>query len=172
MANPFTSSETFRSAFTSGLSELLRHDALGVYILAQANASFDPSIHAMLEAPLRERFDRLQRRYQKALREGRRLTDPPDDLIVFLKLMAIGIEDIRATEFRRAGVWEIQFNQVRSFRPPRMSGEKVNTIYNPFNPKGFHFIHRIGNEENCWQARIAIIANLMQISGSNQIFLV
>ncbi len=154
MENPFASTETFRSAFTAGLSELLRHDTLGVYILAQANASFDPSIHALLEAPLRERFDRLQRRYQKALREGRRLTDPLDDQTVFLKLMAIGIEDIRATEFRRAGVWEIQFNQVRSFRPPRMSGEKVNTIYNPFDPKEFHFNKPFLKKEIFWSGTL------------------
>ncbi len=39
-----------------------------------------------------------------------RLEAPEDDLLVFLKLMAVGLENLQPTQFRRAGPWELQFN--------------------------------------------------------------
>ena len=147
----FSSGNELRNCFEQGLIRLLEQKGLGVFILVLANASFDRNIHRLLEKTLHERFDQLKTRYRDALRKGQSLADTADDLLVFLKLMAVGFEHIRTTEFRRAGPWEIQFNHVRSFRPARMTGQTVQGIYQSFDPDGFNFSKPFLRKEILWQ---------------------
>ena len=152
---PFQNPGEFRAAFVKGLGEMLAHRELGVFILVLANATFDPEIHRLLQARLRERFAELSGRFRSLLYDGRPLRDAPDDVLVFLKLMAVGCEGIRATEFRRAGPWEVQFNQLRSFRPPRMSHAVVRELHRPFDAQGFHFDKAFLKKEVLWEGELA-----------------
>ncbi len=154
MQAPFDSLPSFRTAFTRGLEQLLHDDGLGAYILVLANAGFDAEIFASLQAPLRRRFEAHRARCRAVLAEGRELDDAPDDLLVFLKLLALGFDAVGTTEFRDAGPWELQFNLVRSFRPKRMSGAVVRGAQAPFDPNGFHFNKPFLRKESFWHGKL------------------
>lgn len=151
---PFENTREFRAAFIEGLGDMLSQPELGGFILVLANASFDPEIYRRLQQRLRSRFDELAGTYRDILSEGRAPPDAPDDVLVFLKLMAIGFERIRMTEFRHAGPWELQFNQLRSFRPPRMSHVAVTELYRPFERGGFHFNKPFLRREILWEGEL------------------
>ena len=151
---PFSSEESLRQAFVSGLSRLLNQPGLGVYILAHANASFDGGIFEELQIPLRRRFQQLAQECRESLSNGRDLSGAADDQTVFLKLMAIGFDGVKLTEFRRESEWELQFNHIRAFRPPRMSEVAVSGIHQPFNPDGFHFNKPFLRKEVFWSGEL------------------
>jgi hypothetical protein len=133
---------------------LLSYPGLGSYILVHANACFDREIYQILREELTHRFERLAGYCREALSEGQSLGGAEDDQLVFLKLMAIGFEDIRATEFRQAGKWELQFNHVRAFRPSRMSRQPVRGIRRPFDPNGFNFNKPYLRKEVFWAGKL------------------
>jgi diadenosine tetraphosphate (Ap4A) HIT family hydrolase len=151
---PFASPETLRLAFVSGLSQLLNQPGLGVYILAHANASFDGAIFEQLKAPLRQCFEQLALTCRESLRNGRELVGASDDQAVFLKLLAIGFDGVKLTEFRREEEWELQFNHIRAFRPPRMAETTVKGIHQPFDPDGFHFNKPFLRKEVFWAGEL------------------
>ncbi len=151
----FSSAEHFSAAFIDGLDTMLReHDGLGVFILVCANAGFDARIHKVLAEPLRQRFEETSARYRDALSNGRSLGDADDDVLVFLKLMAIGFDALKPTQRRNAGPWELQFNQLRAFRPPRMANTKVEGLHKPFDHNGFHFNKPFLRKEAFWSGEL------------------
>lgn len=151
---PFSTLEDFRQDFLEGLLSLLHRPSLGEYILVHANASFDASIYEHLQEPLRHCFYELAEQCRSALIFGRDLPGEPDDQSVFLKLMAIGFDYIHMTEFREEGPWELQFNHIRAFRPARMASELPTGIYQPFDPKAFHFNKAFLRKEVFWAGRL------------------
>ncbi len=151
----FASPDALRAAFVTGLRRLIGNPDLGALVLVMANACFDPAIRAELETPLRRWFQELASRVRDELRHGRPPDEPPDDLLVFLKLMAIGFDGVRLTRFRCAGPWEIQFNHVRAFRPGRMSTEGGTGVHVPFEPSGFHFNRSFLRKETFWSGVLA-----------------
>lgn len=152
----FHSYDALRRAFTQGLADMLeRHDGLGVTILVLANAAYDPTLWAQLAPALRGRHERHAQAITAALRQGRRLNEPEDDLLVFLKLMALGFDHLSLTETRAAGPWRIQFNPVRALRPPRNSGGRVDGLMWPFDPAGFHFNKLFLAKEVLWTGNLA-----------------
>lgn len=151
----FASPEAFRDAFVAGLDRQLAEPGLGTFILVLANASFDADIWPVLRDRLERRFAELSDEVAAALRSGRKLDYPEDDLVVFLKLMAMGFAAITPTEFRRAGPWELQYNPLRALRPARASGQKVETVTPPaFNPAGFQFNKPFLRPEILWQGTL------------------
>lgn len=150
MQSPFDSPASLRAAFVRGLEELLRDDGLGAYILVLANASLDPRLRAALREPLRERFEVHAGRCRRLLGQGATPDEAADDLLVFLKLMALGFDALGSTETRQAGAWEMQFNLLRSFRPTRMSGSVDGGIQRPFDAAGFHFNKAFLRKETFW----------------------
>ncbi len=152
----FSSTSVFRDAFRLGLESMLaRHDSLGVYILALANAAWDAGLWESLRARLEERHHSLADSISAALRQGARLTDTEDDLSVFLKLMAIGFARIGTVVQRHAGPWEVQFNPIRALRPPRSSGLPVENLRRPFDAEGFHFNKPFLRKEVLWEGELA-----------------
>ncbi|MCU7921155.1 MAG: hypothetical protein KZQ88_00460 [Candidatus Thiodiazotropha sp. (ex Dulcina madagascariensis)] len=147
---PFNSVEALHQAFIRGLQRLLRKPGLGSYILVHANACFDTWVYQSLQARLLERFGQLASYCREALSEGRELAGAQDDHLVFLKLMAIGFEGIKATEFRQLEGWELQFNHIRAFRLSRMSAESVPGISRPYDPRGFNFNKPFLRKEVFW----------------------
>ncbi|RMG37089.1 MAG: hypothetical protein D6720_03785 [Gammaproteobacteria bacterium] len=148
----FLDRESFQAAFVSGLECMLhRHDGLGVFILVLANASFDPLVQKRLRADLMRRFDQCSGTLRDALREGRRSPDASDDVDVFLRLMALGLEAVTPTRFRRVGPWRLQYNLVRALRPPRMAKTAVSSLRQPFDAAGFHFNKAFLRKEVFWE---------------------
>ncbi len=159
--SPFAHLDRLRQLFVSGLDAMLtQHPALGVYILVLANAAQDPT----LWLPLRDKLLKRQREHaaaiKQALRQGGKLDVPPDDLLVFLKLLAFDLapaefELLQVSPPRQLGRWEVQFNPLRGLRPARMSEARVNGISQPFDTAGFHFNKPFLAKEVLWQGELA-----------------
>lgn len=147
---PFTTLNTFQQAFTSGLSTLLKQGGLGSFILVCANASFDKLVAVATKEELAARYQALSVEYVDALSKGKAIQVVEEDLLVFLKLLAVGHERLQATETRQAGPWEVQFNQLRSFRPKRISTQVSQTLHVPFDETGFHFNKPFMQKEAFW----------------------
>ena len=130
------------------------HEGLGTFILAQANGNFDPRVQERLAGSLKERFDRLSRRYVQALREGAPIADADDDWSVFSRLMTIGRDALQPTRFRRVGPWELQFNPLRFLRLGRIAATRVTGLSKPFDPDGFHFNKPFLRKEAFWSGEI------------------
>jgi hypothetical protein len=151
----FATSTVLRDAFVVGLERQLAEPGLGTFILVLANASFDADIWPRLRDRLQVRFDELLAEVAQALRSGRKQSHPDDDLMVFLKLMAMGFAAVTPTEFRKAGPWELQYNPLRALRPARASGQKVETVAPPsFNPAGFQFNKPFLRPEILWEGTL------------------
>ncbi len=151
----FKSPTAFHEAFVAGLERQLTEPGLGTHILVLANTSFDPAIWPALKERLAQRFAELSTEVSTGLRSGCKLSYPDDDLMVFLKLMAMGFDAIATTEWRQAGPWEIQFNPLRALRPARASGQKVESCEPPpYNPNSFHFNKPFLKPEILWQGEL------------------
>lgn len=148
---PFYDAETYQDTFVQGLDRMLQIDQLGTYILVLANAVYDPKIHQALKPRLDTRYGELVALLGKYLREGRKLDHTSDDLLVFLKLMAMGYDQLQMSKFRQAYPWQIQYNHLRSFRPARMSNEVITDISTPFDKQGFHFNKPFLEKEIMWR---------------------
>lgn len=156
MHSPFTSTAIFRAAFEAGLDALLRgDDGLGVYILVLANAGFDTKIWSHLSGPLREKFDHLSAVVREQQRQGTPFKTATDDLSVFSQLLEMGFDGLEHTAFHRVGPWELQYNPLRSLRPPRISNRLIEGVSAPFDPEGFHFAKPFLAKEIFWQGDLA-----------------
>jgi hypothetical protein len=155
-SSPFASPADLEQAFTQGLATLLAdHEGLGVYVLCLANAAYATGLWERLRTPLAERHRHHETAITTTLRQGRRLNEPEDDLLVFLKLMAIGFDGVATTAWREAGPWRIQFNPIRALRPPRASGGRMEGLHRPFDPAGFHFNKPFLAKEVLWEGPLA-----------------
>lgn len=152
---PFVSTTALHQAYAEGLSRMLASDVgLGSYILALANAAQDTSLWQMLERRLEERHYHLAALVTSRLRQGRPIGAPDDDLMVFLKVMAIGFDAGLRAHTRRVGPWEVSFNPLRALRPPRASQARVEGLARPFDPEGFHFNRPALEREALWSGRL------------------
>lgn len=147
---PFSSAPSFCQAFSAGLSGLLRGGGLGPFILVCANATFDPEIHSATAAELEALYLRLREQFVDSLENGRAIQEVEEDLLVFLKIQAVGLERLRHTERRQAGRWELQFNHLRSFRPRRIAARAPAGIHADFDEAGFHFNKGFMQKEAFW----------------------
>ena len=131
-----------------------KHTGLGVYILVLANAASDTGLWSQLAPALSQRHAELARQMTDTLRSGKKLAEPDDDVMVFLKLHAIGFDHLQTLEARREGPWDIYFNPIRALRPPRMSGLNFESLNSPFDPTGFHFNRPFLAKEIFWEGEL------------------
>lgn len=151
----FSSQGKLAEAFKQGLTNLLHdYNELGVFILVMANVSFDPDLRQELGAKVQGRYRLLRRSFKRSCRSFY-LDDAEDDLQVFRKLLWIGMDGLEHNEFRDDGPWELQFNQLRSFRPSRIADRRVEGVYAPFDMDGFHFNKPFLLKESFWEGPIA-----------------
>lgn len=156
MQSPFSSPEDFRSAFEIGLTRLLNdHEELGVYILVLANACFDPKIRSHLSTPLQIKFAKLSEDLIARQNNGLESDDVEDDVEVFRQLLEMRSNHLCATESRLVGPWELQYNQLRSLRPPRATNELIEGISAPFDRDQFHFAKPFLQKEIFWQGELS-----------------
>lgn len=152
-AGPFTSLEHYRSSFEARLRRMLDEPTLGAFILVLANASFDPAMHARFRRGLAAAFARWCEASDAG--EPESLGAAPDDRRVFERLRTFGFDDLGSTRWRQLGPWQLQFNPLRAFRPPRMSHAAVRVIRRPFDPNGFHFDKPFLKPEVLWEGRLS-----------------
>ena len=148
----FAGPAALTAAFDQRLADLLGQDLLGAFILVLANASFEQGAFERLRDPLGEAFERWDRRFRDG--EATALQSAPDDVAVFRRLQQHGFDRLQVTRRRRAGPWELQFNQLRAFRPARMSGDTVERNRAPFDPGGFHFDKPFLRREILWEGTL------------------
>lgn len=155
MDNPlFSSNSAFHDAFVQGLNDLLRGGGLGQFILVCANANFDPAVHAVTGERLADLYGEIGERLRGALAGGRNIAEVEEDLLVFLKILAVGLDHLSATQTRRAGPWELQFNHLRSFRPKRIAARVPGALYLPFDESAFHFNKGFMQKEAFWAGHL------------------
>jgi len=155
MSTPLASSATLQQTFADGLAAMLASQrSLGVHILVLANAAYDPALWVRLASALEARHAELAERTADALRCGDALDAPDDDAMVFLKLMAIGVERLGRTESRRDGPWRAASNPLRALRPPRASTQRFERLCRPFDPDGFHFNKPFLAKEILWAGEL------------------
>lgn len=152
--NIFENKDSFRVAFEQGLVKLLEHDDLGAFILVLANSSFDQHVHNYTEQALLTKYHKFSRFYRHAIVEGQLLKSPEDDILVFLKLLAISIDNIRQTEFRQESLWEMQFNHLRSLKPTRIANHKACDIQLEYDADGFNFNKSFLQKEIFWDGNL------------------
>lgn len=145
----FESTSVFKQRFIDQLISLLDSDQLGVFILVLANASYREDIFTALGEQLKTHFNHWQQ--QLAQLKQRQNLLPVDDLKVFEQLVVTGFDQLKPTQRRQAKGWQLQFNPLRSYRPARNSREQFNGLYQPFNPRAFHFNKPFLKPEILWQ---------------------
>jgi diadenosine tetraphosphate (Ap4A) HIT family hydrolase len=150
----FASTPAFRRAFEQGLERLLDAGDLNLFILVAANAGFEASLFADLGDLLKQHLGWHSERLRDAFVHGNRLDEADDDLLVFLKIAFVGFDALALTEQRKAGIWEVQFNHMRSFRPMRHSQRPMTSIRSPFNTQGFNFNRPFMQQEVLWSGEM------------------
>ena len=151
MNNPFTSLSNFRMQFNQGLCQLIDKKQLGTFILCLANASNDSELFLQLKAQLEEQYFYLLDQYKAALLKGEQINAVDEDLLVFLKLNVLGFDNIKLTEQREESKWLCQFNQLRSFRPRRMTDFAHNgNMFTPYVESHFNFNKPFMKKECFW----------------------
>lgn len=155
MKAPFTSVEVFREQFNLGLHTLAEQGGFGPFILACANAVGDNALLDDICPLLQRQYQSLYALCRDAFATGRCVDVVDEDLLVFLKLHAIGFDSVRPSETRREGVWKIQFNHLRSFRPKRIA-QFVHTgrISEPFAEDAFNFNKPFMAHECFWRGQL------------------
>lgn len=151
---PFASTAALQQAFAEGLARMLEGNDLGSYILVLANAAQDARLWQRFKHRLEERHSHLAALVAASLRQGRPIDAPDDDLMVFLKLMAIGFGEGLRAHTRLAGPWEVCYNPLRALRPPRASRVCVEGLSRPFDPEGFHFNRPALEREVLWSGTL------------------
>lgn len=155
MQSPFSSLDLFRTHFNLGLRELARHDGLGPFILAFANAAGDPALLEDLRPVLLRRYQELYAQCRAALLQGRDVDAVEEDLLVFLKLHAIGFESVRPSGSRHEAGWRVQFNHLRSFRPKRIAQRvRTDSVFVPFDAAAFNFNKPFMARECFWRGEL------------------
>jgi hypothetical protein len=154
MKAPFSSTELFRKEFNMGLHLLAKEDGLGPFILACANATGHEALFLEMRSTLESQYKDLYEVYRNAFISGHDLPVVDEDLLVFLKLHAIGFDAIKPTEYRTDGIWKIQFNHLRSFRPRRITKFVHEGISVPYDDDRFNFNRPYMSRECFWQGEL------------------
>lgn len=104
----------------------------------------------MLKPILETRYQILKDEVVKRLRGSGVVNAADDDLLVFLKIIAIGLQNISPAKVSSESPWEIQFNQLRAFRPLRNAASRVDDLYRSFDQSAFHFNKGFMRQETIW----------------------
>lgn len=142
--NPIlVSSGHYKQAFEEGLTRILEYKTAGTFILACANLFQHPDFLNNNKTLLHEVYDYIKEHYQACHHDGRQPEDAPDDIAVMKNLLDIGLDNLETVEYSTVnndGVdYLLNYNQLRSFRPARMSKTDNIQLDSPFSPDGFHF---------------------------------
>ena len=137
------SEETFKQSFANGLIKLLSENSAGTFILALANSFQQPELFNANTSLIKSSYRKIHDHYQDCHNQGKEPDDAVDDIKVMQSIFQVGLDNLSQTQLRQIDEtdvsWYIDFNQLRSFRPARMSRQIIDSINVDFNPDGFHF---------------------------------
>ncbi|MBP9095857.1 MAG: hypothetical protein KBG21_04555, partial [Ignavibacteria bacterium] len=129
----FKSKDNFIKVYDGYLLNLLKkeisYNDLGILILLSAQATFNKDLY-------KKTFFRLNSIYKKLSKEINNIPDnlKNDDYFVALKILEIGWENIEKVSFKKLNsLWDVQYNQLRTFKPRRNAVEKISSIYKKFD---------------------------------------
>jgi hypothetical protein len=135
----FKSKENFRKIYNGYLLNLLKKEIsvndLGILILLSAQATFNPELY-------KKASSRLDSIYRKLPLEIKTIPDnlKNDDYYVALKILEIGWRKIEQVHFKKSNeIWDVQYNQLRTFKPRRNAVEEIKSVYKKFDVKAFNF---------------------------------
>ena len=138
-----SSSTLYKQAFEQGISTILQNRTAGTFILACANIFQHPEMFDKNRQILRDVYQHIENYYNTCRIQNQRPDDSADDITVMEKILEIGLDNLEPLQSRRVetadAVYQLSFNQLRSFRPERMSTASDITLNTPFQPDGFHF---------------------------------
>lgn len=155
MKKPFSSLDHFREQFNLGLRKLAEQSDFGPFILVCANAVGDSALLEDCRPLLHRQYVRLYERCYEAFTHGRSVDVVDEDLLVFLKLHAVGFESVRPSESRREGLWKIHFNHLRSFRPKRIAQQvHAGKLCEPYDADAFNFNKPFMTRECFWRGEL------------------
>ncbi|MDH5764509.1 MAG: hypothetical protein OEZ38_00725 [Gammaproteobacteria bacterium] len=154
MKFPFSSIAEFSHEFNKGLHVLASKQGLGPFILVCANATVHEEMFDEFKPSLERQYQELYDYYRQAFADGCDVDVVDEDLLVFLKMHAIGFESIRHNEVRKEDLWKIQFNHIRSFRPRRITRFIHEGISEPYNEDGFNFNKKFMASECFWSGEL------------------
>lgn len=139
----FSTETQFKQAFADGLNHILDYKSAGTFILACANAYQNKELRDRYQQKLAEIFALIKHQYLLAESSQTELTDAEDDISVMKQLIRLDLSKLSLTETRLVGAdataWQVSYNQLRSFRPGRMSAGQSFVLETAFNDNGFHF---------------------------------
>lgn len=133
------SKEKFSRAYDTCLLNLLKKkitvNDLGILILLSAHAAYNEKLYEKLNP-------RLESIYKKLRDEIKNIPDnlKNDDYFVALKILEIGWKNIQKVSFKKLNnIWDVQYNQLRTFKPRRNAIEKLKSVRKKFDKKSFSF---------------------------------
>ncbi len=144
----FRNKPAFEESYVQGLDRMLTLEGLGTFILVLANASYDESIYLALSQRLGQRYHEL------VSAQDHYAENTPDDIHVFEQIRQVELDQLVYTSKRALGPWSIQYNLLRSFRPSRLSKQRVDSLFMPFDPAGFHFNKSFLEQEIWWEGNL------------------
>ena len=148
----FLTEEAFLQAFKDGLDEMLDSDELGAFVLVLANATFDPAVYQQFNKRLARRFAQWLELFRNEPDAQRKFA--ADDVAVFKQLTDVGFAALQPTSHRSVDIWQLQYNQLRTFRPARNATRKFETTQQAFDFNGFHFNKPFLQKEIFWQGEL------------------
>lgn len=135
----FKSKENFARVYDSYLLSLLKKriavNDLGILILLSAHASYNEKL-------FKKAGGKLDLIYKKLKENIKNIPDnfKNDDYFVALKILEIGWKNIQKVSFKKLNnLWDVQYNQLRTFKPRRNATEEIKSIYKKFDKKSFNF---------------------------------
>lgn len=139
----FSSTELYKQSFEDGLTGILQTRTAGTFILACANIFQHPQFLLKNENLLSEVYAYIEEYYRACRSKNQQPDDSADDISVMNKIIAIGFDKLEPLQSRQVktdtATFVLSFNQLRSFRPARMSKVKDICLNTRFNEDGFHF---------------------------------
>lgn len=138
-----SSTENYQQAFSNGLTDILQSRTAGTFILACANIFQYPELLEENKNLLVEVYAYIKDYYQTCHINQQQPNDSRDDISVINKIISIGLDKLEPLQSRELEIngirLQLNFNQLRSFRPTRMSTVKDIRLNTEFNHEGFHF---------------------------------
>ncbi len=138
-----TSTKAYQQAFEEGLLKILNNKTSGTFILVCANIFQHHELLKKYKPILGEAFTHIKNYYQQCKQNNQQPNDAIDDITVMNKIISIGFNNLNPIQTKQlstnATTYQINYNQLRSFRPARMSSTQDVCLNTVFNPDGFHF---------------------------------
>lgn len=138
-----SSTHSYKQAFAEGLTRIQHNQTAGTFILACANIFQHPELVEKNKTLLSKSYTYIKDYYQECNSNTCQPNDAADDISVMNQIIDINFENLEPLQTKKletnTATFQLSFNQLRSFRPKRMSSVENTNLDTEFNKDGFHF---------------------------------